>query len=143
MVQPNPVSSRLAHQTPHMGAQKEQTMTDILRPKDHAEAVALFRAQVIGPLVCRDDLTHGELAEDVALGFLLGRGGGAVAARATGDHLLHLAHGLVLGGLEPLTLGLGRGHAGELAGLGPVEVALLEVELTRALRRAPALAPPL
>ncbi len=38
-------------------------MTDKLSAKDHAEAVALFRAQVIGSLVCRDDLTHGELAE--------------------------------------------------------------------------------
>lgn len=37
-------------------------MSDEMRPKDHAEAVALFRAQVIGPLVCRDDWTHGELA---------------------------------------------------------------------------------
>ena len=33
-----------------------------LTPKDHAEAVAVFRAQVIGPLVCRSDWTHGELA---------------------------------------------------------------------------------
>ena len=35
---------------------------DELKPKDHAEAVAVFRAQVIGPLVCRSDWTHGELA---------------------------------------------------------------------------------
>ena len=33
-----------------------------LKPRDHAEAVALFRAQVIGPLACRTDWTHGELA---------------------------------------------------------------------------------
>jgi putative transposase len=31
-------------------------------PKDHAEAVAVFRAQVIGPALARS-LTHGELAE--------------------------------------------------------------------------------
>jgi transposase InsO family protein len=35
---------------------------DELKPKDHAEEVAVFRAQVIGPLTCRADLTHGELA---------------------------------------------------------------------------------
>lgn len=37
-------------------------MTDELKPTDHAEAVALFRAQVIGPLLCRDALDRGELA---------------------------------------------------------------------------------
>ena len=35
---------------------------DELTPRDHAEAVAIFRAQVIGPLACRTDWTHGELA---------------------------------------------------------------------------------
>ena len=39
-------------------------MTESIRPKDHAEAVALFRAQVIGPLTARD-LGHGELAEEL------------------------------------------------------------------------------
>jgi len=34
-------------------------MADELRPKDHAEAVAIFRAQVIGPMVCRQ-LRRGE-----------------------------------------------------------------------------------
>ncbi len=34
---------------------------DPLKPKDHAEAVAIFRSQVIGPAVCRD-LRRGELA---------------------------------------------------------------------------------
>ena len=37
-------------------------MNEPLKPKDHAEAVALFRAQVIGPLLCRDYDSHGELA---------------------------------------------------------------------------------
>ncbi|MEM1032022.1 MAG: DDE-type integrase/transposase/recombinase [Myxococcota bacterium] len=35
---------------------------DELTPRDHAEAVAIFRAQVIGALVCHTDWTHGELA---------------------------------------------------------------------------------
>jgi len=35
---------------------------DELTPRDHAEAMAIFRAQVIGGLVCRADWTHGELA---------------------------------------------------------------------------------
>lgn len=34
----------------------------LLKPKDHAEAVAVFRAQVIGPALARS-LSHGELAE--------------------------------------------------------------------------------
>ena len=38
-------------------------MTDELRPKDAAEEVALFRAQVLGPVLCRGTLDHGELAE--------------------------------------------------------------------------------
>ena len=39
---------------------------DELKPRDHAEQVALFRAQVIGPLVCRD-LPHGALREEMRL----------------------------------------------------------------------------
>jgi len=35
---------------------------DELKPKDYEEQIAVFRAQVIGPLVCRADWTHGELA---------------------------------------------------------------------------------
>lgn len=38
-------------------------MPDELRPKDAAEEVALFRAQVLGPVLCRGALDHGELAE--------------------------------------------------------------------------------
>ena len=37
-------------------------MTDDLVPKDHTEAMALFRAQVIGPLLCREAGGHGELS---------------------------------------------------------------------------------
>jgi len=37
---------------------------DSLTPKDHAEAVALFRAEVIGSLTCRE-LVRGELAEEL------------------------------------------------------------------------------
>ena len=36
-------------------------MSDTLGPKDAAEAIAIFRTQVIGPLVCRQ-LSRGELA---------------------------------------------------------------------------------
>lgn len=47
----------------HGGARKEQNdMTDSLGPKDQAEAIAQFRAQVIGPLLCRTFDSHGELA---------------------------------------------------------------------------------
>src|SRR5690606_41511228 len=41
---------------------KEQLMSDVLKPKDRPEAVALFRAQVVGPLLCRDFGSHGQLA---------------------------------------------------------------------------------
>lgn len=37
-------------------------MNDSLKPKDHAEAVALFRAQVLGPVLCRPLHDHGQLA---------------------------------------------------------------------------------
>lgn len=37
-------------------------MSDDLTATDHNEAVAIFRSQVIGPLLCRDALDHGELA---------------------------------------------------------------------------------
>lgn len=36
----------------------------LLRPRDHAEAVALFRAEVIGALV-RRELQRGELAAEI------------------------------------------------------------------------------
>jgi transposase InsO family protein len=40
---------------------------DALRPKDHAEAVAIFRSEVVGSL-CRRELSHGDLrAEFLAL----------------------------------------------------------------------------
>lgn len=37
---------------------------DSIRPTDHAEAVAVFRSQVIGPLVCRE-LARGELRREI------------------------------------------------------------------------------
>lgn len=40
-------------------------MNELLKPKNRAEAVALFRAQVIGSLTCRDFGSHGELAEAI------------------------------------------------------------------------------
>ena len=39
-------------------------MNDTLKPKDHAEAVALFRASVIGSLGCRE-MSRGDLAEEL------------------------------------------------------------------------------
>ena len=36
-----------------------------LGPKDHAEAIGIFRAQVIGPLLTRAFSSHGELAEAI------------------------------------------------------------------------------
>jgi len=38
---------------------------DQLGPKDQAERVALFRVQVIGPLLARDFQDHGELADEI------------------------------------------------------------------------------
>jgi transposase InsO family protein len=38
---------------------------DQLGPKDHGERVAMFRMQVIGPLLARDFQTHGELADEI------------------------------------------------------------------------------
>ena len=40
-------------------------MTDSIGPKDHAEAVALFRAQVIGGLLLCEHQNHGELSEAI------------------------------------------------------------------------------
>ena len=51
-------------------------MTDSLGPKDQAEAIAQFRAQVIGPLLCRTFDSHGELAaaiRELALEPVAGR----------------------------------------------------------------------
>jgi len=36
-----------------------------LAPKDDAEAIAIFRAQVIGPLLTRAFTSHGELADAI------------------------------------------------------------------------------
>lgn len=38
---------------------------DQLGPKDHAERIAMFRVQVIGPLLARDFQSHGELAAEI------------------------------------------------------------------------------
>ena len=40
-------------------------MNDDLKPRDHAEAVALFRHALIGALCSRGSLTHGELAAEL------------------------------------------------------------------------------
>jgi putative transposase len=58
-------------------------MTEELKPKDHAEAVALFRAQVLGPLVCRDWLGRGERAGELrALSREAWRPPGAAVSRS-------------------------------------------------------------
>jgi len=54
---------RLSPATAHVGDEREHRMSDELRPRDHAERVALFRAQVLGPILSRGALTHGELAD--------------------------------------------------------------------------------
>jgi putative transposase len=41
----------------------KRSALEALGPKDHAEAVALFRAQVIGPLCARNLEAHGELSQ--------------------------------------------------------------------------------
>jgi transposase InsO family protein len=38
---------------------------EALGPKDHAEKVAIFRAQLIGPLLTRDFCSRGELADEI------------------------------------------------------------------------------
>jgi transposase InsO family protein len=43
--------------------ERSHEMADELAPKDAAEEVALFRSQVLGPLLCRGALDHGQLAE--------------------------------------------------------------------------------
>ena len=46
-------------------ARKETLMNDQLKPRDHSEAVALFRHALIGALCSRGSLTHGELAAEL------------------------------------------------------------------------------
>ncbi len=52
------------HRTPRLQkGHHDNTMTDLqsLKPKDHAEEVAIFRSEIVGALT-RRDLDHGELA---------------------------------------------------------------------------------
>jgi putative transposase len=56
--QPGPVSPAEAEGDP--------VSTDPLRPRDHAEEIALFRAEIVGSLV-RRELSRGELAAEIAL----------------------------------------------------------------------------
>lgn len=52
---------------PHDAAKEaDDDMTDEpLHPRDHAEAVAVFRAQVLGPVLCRELSDHGALAREL------------------------------------------------------------------------------
>lgn len=45
-------------------AEGDPVSTDLLRPHDHAAAVALFRAEVVGALA-RRELSRGELAAEI------------------------------------------------------------------------------
>ena len=93
-------------------------MDDELKPKDAAEELALFRAQVIGPLLCRGALEHGALAE--TLRELTGqhfRPPGAVRTRTysvpTLERWLYAYRGGGLGALRPQPRS-DRGHGREL-----------------------------
>jgi putative transposase len=44
--------------------ERDHNMNDTLKPKDHSEAVALFRASVIGSLGCRE-MSRGDLADEL------------------------------------------------------------------------------
>ena len=76
---------------------------DSLCPRDHAEAVALFRAKVIGALACRE-LVRGELAAEIrALAKLRWRPPGAKATRCIAPSTLERwYYAYRSGGLEAL-----------------------------------------
>jgi putative transposase len=91
-----------------------------LGPKDHAEAVALFRAQVIGPLCARNLDGHGELSQ--ALRALSterftaapGHKQGRSYAHATLERWYYRYRALGLSGLRPKRRS-DRGHAQALS----------------------------
>lgn len=60
MVRCAPGSELLASLGAHQAAQKGHFDMSTLVPKDHAEAIALFRAEIVGSLV-RRELEHGDL----------------------------------------------------------------------------------
>jgi putative transposase len=69
-------------------AEGDPVSTDLLRPHDHAEAVALFRAEVIGALA-RRELSRGELAAEIRkLAKLRFRPPGRRATKAYGESTL-------------------------------------------------------
>ena len=78
-------------------------MNDTLKPKDHAEAVALFRASVIGSLGCRE-MSRGDLADELrALSEMRFRPPGSPVTRSYGVSTLerwYYAHRA--GGLKAL-----------------------------------------
>lgn len=106
-------------------------MSDEIGPKDAAEEVALFRAQVIGPLLCRGALPHGELAAALReLSEMHWRPPGSTVTRtysvATLERWLYAYRSGGLAALRP-TPRSDRGHARELSSA--------ERELLLAIRR--------
>src|SRR4051812_9567605 len=66
---PRPRARRVAPASmspaPHVTRRsRRRRVSDLLAPRDHAEAVALFRAEVVGALT-RSQLDHGELAAEL------------------------------------------------------------------------------
>lgn len=106
-------------------------MSDEIGPKDAAEEVALFRAQVIGPLLCRGVLPHGELAAALReLSEKHWRPPGSSVTRtysvATLERWLYAYRSGGLAALRPIPRS-DRGHARELSSA--------ERELLLAIRR--------
>ena len=91
-------------------------MTDTIGPRDHAEAIALFRAQVIGELLLCEHASHGELAEAIRqLAARPVRAPGAEVARCYSAptiqrwYYAYRRHGLA--GLRPTSRSIGNGRA--------------------------------
>jgi transposase InsO family protein len=112
---------------PHeaLGGSERTDMDDCLGVKDHAEAVALFRSQIVGAL-CRRDLSRGELRH--ALRELAGqrfRRPGASVTRtisvATLERWYYAYRRGGIGALHPRT----RGDRGRARALGPALCELL------------------
>ena len=98
---------------------------DVLRPHDHAEEVALFRAEVIGGLA-RRELSHGELAAEIRkLAKLRFRPPGRRATKVYGASTLQRwLYAYREGGLDALKPGA-RSDRGRGRDLTPAQRALL------------------
>jgi transposase InsO family protein len=98
---------------------------DVLRPRDHGEEVALFRAEVIGALA-RRELSHGELAAEIRkLAKLRFRPPGRRASKVYGASTLQRwLYAYREGGLEALKPGA-RSDRGRGRDLTPAQRQLL------------------